>query len=101
MTDLDTAVAIAHLRPVYGERWKIILLNPTWNTALVRRRLTLPPCLRDKTAALDIAEPGKNILGLGRRSVTPSRRGAHVYAIHLTRAEYDQLVAALNGEDRA
>jgi|DEB0MinimDraft_6_1074348.scaffolds.fasta_scaffold130550_3 hypothetical protein len=81
----------AFLAPAHGGRWVIILrvLGQPSKTA-TRTTSSIPPCLRNKMAALDITAWG-DTPGLGWRSFSPQQRGAHSYEVCLTQAEADEL----------
>lgn len=79
------------ISPIHGERWCIALRIPeqptegaTFTTHLI------PPCLRNKMAALNIAGTGYTH-GLGWRSSASRPRGGHSYEVYITQAEADEL----------
>ena len=85
----------------------LVFTRPIDGTAVIFDTLEdmpLPESVRNRMAALDIL-PQKNvdIPGLGgiTRYTTSEFAGDVEYTVEITPAEYDQLVAALKGEDRA
>ena len=96
MTNQQGIVGSTHLRPIYGERWELIIFGVPAVPAAERMHTlhSIPPCLRRKVAALDIASDGIT-QGLGYRGLHPSMGGRYMYEVSLTQAEADELVQYL------
>lgn len=68
-----------------------------------RDELPLPPSVRGRLAALDMApELDAHISGLGgvTRYISEAFLGDITYILQITQTEYDQLLAALKGEEK-
>ena len=94
MINQQGLVGSAYIRPIYGERWELSLFVPGSGPDGVHRLHAIPPCLRKKVAAIDIASDGIT-QGLGYRSLHPYLGGKYAYDVYLTRAEVDELVQYL------
>jgi hypothetical protein len=101
MTNQQGIVGTAHIRPIYGERWELIIFGVSAAVPAAERLHVLhsiPPFLRGKVAALAIASDGVT-QGLGYRSLHPSLGGEYMYSVSLTQAEADELLQYLSGDN--